>query len=121
MNIPLKTRVGFACGEHGEILTSFTLEQLREILANNCRNALEMALYRAVMVDRQPLSLPFVAEVNTFVPVLTRLPDCVSDRWRVGVLGKGRMATFQEAEASEALLRALAIVEEWRREEEGQR
>ena len=61
-NNTLKTRIEFARGEYGEILPPFTLVRLLEILANNCQNDLEAALYQAVMFEHQPLAIPAASE-----------------------------------------------------------
>jgi hypothetical protein len=88
--------------------------RLRETIAGHTQSVVEQALYAAVIQQRQPLSLrPLTLEklqFATFAPAVTHLGG---DRWRVGVLGHGRLETFAKSNASRAIEHAQGLYLAW--------
>ena len=93
---------------------------LKAILAGDHEGEIECALYEAVMKHGEPLSLrspnSLSQSFNSFAPVLTYLGNF---RWRMGLIGHGRLETFFERDAAEAVNQARRIYLNWARAEAG--
>jgi hypothetical protein len=78
--------------------------RLMETIAGHAQNVVEQALYATVIQQRQPLSLRSLTledlQFATFALVATHLGG---NRWRVGVLGYGRLETFTQSNAAKAM------------------
>lgn len=129
------TTIAFALGPYGEILppaqggpsigaaneeSENRWTRLQTILAGNYEGEIECALYQAVITRGAPLSLRTpnspAQRFNSFAPVLTHLGNF---RWRIGLIGHGRLETFVEPDTAKAVDHALMKYQEWAQAELG--
>jgi hypothetical protein len=96
--------------------------RLRDVIGGSCRNDAELALYVAVVIECQPLSLRPLgderARFATFKPVLRRIGGELGGRlvWQVGG-PEGRGATYEMPDPAVAVVRAQTFFVEWAEEE----
>lgn len=131
-NIVPNSTFHLARGIFGEILlppivdldeAETPVSRLARILGGDWINETERGIYQTLGEKGEPFSmvsawfLPTGASqqpYQTFVPVLTKVDSL---RWKLGILGYGRLKTFEEPNPEKALMRAQEVIDEWRQAE----
>lgn len=88
--------------------------RLKTILGGDHQGEIERALYEEIIIKREPLSLSppnsRPQRFESFAPVLTHLGNF---RWRMGLVGHGRLETFLERDVANAVNHAQKIYQDW--------